>query len=492
MRLGRNILSRVGSLDLIVPGLIIASALTTILFMLSILAQMVADDYAYFQNIRTSVSPIQYVVEHYTTHNGRLSQASLVTASYVAFGETSVKIMPFLFFTGIALAFAWLIRLTIPLKGNKALTSLLLGTLLSSVAILSTPSLHDSYIWFTSSSVYLGSMIGILITSCLAITLRKMKTIKLRILLPSLLFMALSQSFSEPTSALALSLGGLWILLELIQKNWKHLKTAILVFASLLVGFLVLFLSPGTAARRGDMNSSIDLQWMFVGSLGHYQELLLYLSPWIIGLVVFVGLVAAINTRQTVAQKRFLAYSTIIAVTIFIMSTYITFVVNNFAGTAYAYRNFTLPIFGLVTSLALISFVLFRLIMLKYGSIRPYLILASITIAPLLLMGTVMQSTSEIKALAARESLIIERESDLSRQLGTEHGNITVQAAPVLTISDAVDVENPDEEQTDWLIQSVRGWYGIPRHVTIDIEETDESYCLSPSLKTKEDFACAP
>lgn len=483
-----KIARRIQQAKLITPLLIASVSFATIFLIMSFLARMVADDYAYFQSMRTAPSYLDFLFNHYATHNGRFSQAAFITTTYALFHETAVKVLPFVLFAALSSSLGWLIYLTAPIEKNKGKIAFILGTFISATALFTMPSLFDSYLWLTSSTVYLGSIICLLINTSLVIHMTRMKRYRPLIILPIFVFMFFSQSFNEPASALAIALTSLWLVIELIRKNKKRIKLSASVLAVLIAGFLVIVLSPGTAARRADMHSVIDLSWMVFGSFEHYLTLASYITPWVIGLTIVAGFVLARSVRIKPEKKTYIL-STLLALLILLSSTYITFFVNNYASGGYALRNFSLPVFGFTIAMTMLFATGFHAL-LHYTKLRSSLVIAVVVIGAVSSLCAVMYSTNYIKTLAIRGSALTERQLSIAKQLQSNPKTIIVQAAPVLTVSDAVDVENPDKEQTNWLIGSVRDWYNIPVGSTMIIEKTDVSYCVLSLPRTKPEFVC--
>lgn len=97
----------------------------------------------------------------------------------------------------------------------------------------------------------------------------------------------------------------------------------------------------------------------------------------------------------------------------------------------------------------------------------------------------------QINALSVRKSAHIAREISIENQLRSNPKIIRINAVPVISISQAVDVENSDHKQTDWLIKSIYLWYGINRSITYTTIDTDNEYCTKTSRFIKYAFHCA-
>lgn len=476
------------------PAIFLSIFLFTLLVVMSALSQTVADDYSYFAWIRRLPTPFHYAYEHYITHNGRLSQAVTVAGLFHIFGERLTKVAPLLLATGLSLSLAWLIGLLFRFKRNQKIISLTAGALLSSIIIFAVPSTFDSFLWLTSSTVHTASVIVLIANICLSITLARQEKIHPIAIMASLVFMIFSQSFSEPAAAVAIGSACLWLGYEIFTKNRRNIILAAQITTALIVGFLIILLSPGTRSRQTNMNSGVDLHNMFIKSLQHYSVIFNNLDLWMLGLVVFTAIFIGLNLKTRFSLKDKMPLLAVTGI-FFTACTYGSFVVSNYAAGRHemALRTFSLPTAGWVISLTLTLVLLVNYTVTRFKSQSElFLSLCAILILVMSLAGVTKSATTQIKSLAIRESFVNSRNLDVLQQLQEDQSDkeIDIKATPVLVKSQAVDIENPDINQTDWLISSVKSYYGIPKKYTLKIEATPEQYCLTDITKTKPEFVC--
>lgn len=472
--------------------------LTSLIIMAS-MARIVADDYNYFSAINQGSSPLDYINYHYFSHNGRLSQATFMAFVYSWLGELSIKIVPIFLLLSLVASVSYLINLIFTFKNLQKIKSLVSGTLISSIILFSMPSLFDSFLWLTSSTVYLTSIIGLVVNISLAIKIKRSKSkLSWKFMGPALIFMFFSQSFSEPTAAVAIGLAGLWLVYELVSKNKEKIIASLQVFLALTLGFLLLFLSPGTRNREGAIGHTIDLHRILISSIKHYITMFNNIELWMVALIALAALFIALNLKGQTNIKKSLP-PLVISLIIFTSFTYGTFVVNNYAGTYYPSRNFTLPTVGFVLGLGLFLVTAFKLI-IDYGRknylIQPGLTLIVIVFFALSAPEIIRFSSAQIKALSIRDSLMTVRNYDVREQLELEKTRqtktIEIKASPViLANSNAEDVKEPSKEQIDWLIAGIKAYYGIPQDYEFIVTETYDTYCIENINYIKHDYVCS-
>lgn len=474
------------------PTAIVAIALSTTLVLMAFAANPIADDYAYYVNLQAAASPLDYVVDHYLTHNGRLSQNILVTVSFLLFGKLAIQIVPVMLFLSLAGSLAWVFSLILPMETRRGALNITLGLFAAALGLFAVPSTVDSYLWLTSSTVYLGSLIGLATNVALAIMLARSPRPSLWALIPALFFMLLSQSFSEPTALFAITAAGLWGAWELVRRRWRRCVLAALSFVALVAGFLVVFLSPGTIARRAEIDNPFSIRRIVIGSLDYYPTLFAGVKPWLFGLILLGALVVAINIGPLTSAVRFHATTLSFAVLIFLGTTYFVFAVSNFGSTYFPYRNFTLPAFGLVISIGFLATSAFKALLEApgLGAIGRLATPIAIVLAVVALPSGLLAGGLQLQALALRDSAAAARAAEIAAQLVDGTSPLVVQAVPVLVVSEAVEVENPSVGQIPWLIDGFRGWYGIPADRELVVRATPVGYCLPPQQGIRTEFAC--
>lgn len=473
-------------------AVIIAVLLTTPLLLMSRLANPVADDYAYFTNLEAAGSPLEHIATHYMTHNGRLAQNVVVTMSFVVFGKAAIQVIPALLLLGLAAAFGYLVYLLLPTGSRSVPLSAAIGATVTALGLFAMPSIFDTYLWFTSSTVYICSIIALVVNSCLAIKMARADSLPAWLLTLILCSMLLSQSFSEPAALLAVAAAGAWAVWEFVRKRWRVLLRASLSFVALVLGFLMVFFSPGTIARRAELDNPVSLRHVFLGALEHYPTLFERIDGWVVALVLFAALVIAMNIGPLASPIAFHANAFAIASLIFGGSTYLVFAASNFGSTYFPYRNFTLPTFGLIVAITVAAASLFKAVIdsVPLSGLGRLALPAALTLGAIALPGALSAAALQMKALGVRDSAVAVREIEVSKQLQSGASTIFLRAAPVLVVSEAVEVENPSVGQIPWLIEGVRAWYGIPAAREILVEGTGSTYCLREAVGVRSEFVC--
>src|SRR5690606_16916297 len=97
--------------------------------------------------------------EHFNTQNGRFAQALLVGLSYTLLGWQSVVVVPMLLLILLVVVLAWNLRIIMPFTRHSWISSLALSGSLVAVSLIAMPSFFDVYLWLTSCTVHLGSIL---------------------------------------------------------------------------------------------------------------------------------------------------------------------------------------------------------------------------------------------------------------------------------------------------------------------------------------------
>lgn len=248
---------------------IIAVCCILLIIIISLLSAPIADVWSYINGVNSN-SFLGFLSES-MNHTGRLGQWGSIYIGAKIFGINIVKISPLLLF--LLLSFAIFLNLKVfNLVKNRN------DTIVGSVAILVAfifiillPSITDSLLWYDSAVSYVGSIIMALFTAAY------LKSIILRgEMRPSnciaLVFLCIiSQLFSEPTSAIII----VFLLLSLlyfVSREHFSVKTRLVTIAlfSSILGFAILYFSPGSINRRAASGSGFSFYNVFVESLSGY------------------------------------------------------------------------------------------------------------------------------------------------------------------------------------------------------------------------------
>lgn len=483
---------KVASFNGLVLLWIVMISLNTVLLLMGFSANPIADDYAYFAKLSSFDSPVTYIADHYLTHNGRLSQNLLVTSAFLVFGKSAIQVMPALMLCALGATATWLFSLVLPKSDTRTLLAVALGFSVPPLALFTVPSLTDSYLWFTSSSVYLGSLIGLMGSAAFMLILAREPRPNPAVLAAAVTWMILAQSFSEPTSLLAIAAAGIWVLWELCTRRWDRLVLAFASLGALTAGFLIILLAPGTRDRRAALEVPFSLRRIVVESLGYYPQLFDGLRAWVIALILLAALVTALMLGSPKSKLRFHCATLLFAVVLFLGSSYFVFAASNYGSTYFPFRNFTLPAFGLVVSIGLVALSAFTAL-LYLSPTRLFRLLGVVTavvLCAVALPAGLQASVVPLQSLGVRAGVNAVRTAEISAQINEGTVPIKVRAAPVLLQSEAIEVENPPLEQILWFLEGFRGWHDIPEDAPLKIVPVDKTYCVSASPDAKPEFIC--
>ena len=464
---------------LIVTFSVLLSSLLTGMLMM----RPVADDFAYFSDPLIS-NPFGFAVHYYMDWTGRFMQAFWMSTLYRVFGDEVVTygaLIQYLLLISASLfvSFSVLKRSTL-----SKLWLVAIGLSLATLSVFMTPSIFDSNLWITSSTVYIGSMIGLLIAVGSAALLAQTDSLKWwKVAIASIVIFA-AQLFSEPTSLIAVGIGLLALLVHyLFIKTSRSLAvcwTWLLASAS---GFLFMYLSPGTAAREGELDTKASLVGSMINALGDFDKLsYIFTSYRILIIASLVIVTTPLLLKLSTKTKLIIAMVSAISM---VAIPFVLFLATHYSLGGYApLRAFTTP--SALFSVALIVFISSLLaIAINYTKIKPQDNRATnlITLALLLVIvpatfSCLKQVAPTIQAVAQRAELYDAREESITAQVLGKNDEVYIQPLPLLlTTSDAVDLYFNDGTPV-WLEKSFRDYYGIPSTSKIIFESQPEGYCV--------------
>lgn len=337
-----------------ISALILFCALSAVslisLITFSLFNQLIADDVSYFRYFQDG-TPWNFLYWHYFEHSGRFLQSVFIALGHTFFGDNSVKIMPILVLLSLIASTSWTLYRFVPWKSKAVTFSILTGTLVSSAAVLLMPSTYDSYLWWTSSSIYLTSIVALVINICIVDILVKKSHSKVGgwlLLIP----LILGQTLSEITAIVMAASAGLLLAYYLFRRNRERIIIFSKVLGALIIGFFLTYFSPGSITRRTSEDGSslgFDFMRIFVLSTRHTFELIASLSVWEVALLavigVFIGLLIKRLTRKNIKR------SLLVIGLIILIGIYGSFCINNYVWYNMPLRAYTLPSFTLTVSI---------------------------------------------------------------------------------------------------------------------------------------------
>ena len=476
-------------------ALIFFSALSAVsltsLVIFSLFNQLIADDVSYFRYFQDG-TPWNFLYWHYFEHSGRFLQSVFIALGYTFFGDNSVKVMPILVLLSLIASTSWAFYRFIPWR-SKALTySILTGILVSSTAVLLMPSTYDSYLWWTSSSIYLTSIVALVINICIVDILVKKSHSKVGgwlLLIP----LTLGQTLSEITAIVMAASAGLLLAYYLIRRNRERIIIFSKVLGALITGFFLTYFSPGSITRRtSEDGSSLGFEFMriFVLSTRHAFELIASLSVWEFALLaaigIFIGLLIKRLTRKN--TKR----SLLVIGLVILIGVYGSFCINNYVWYNMPFRAYTLPSFTLTVSIIAFFAVITNHVYYRYQRKFFTNILISIIViacGSIAFTGMIRYSNSFAAFMITRDAAYNIREEAIEQRLKTSGGTVAVESLPILVKSEATDLIYGADKQIHWYEGALKGHNHIPGQTKVNVLPPPESYC---TFGKTDQGVCAP
>ena len=477
-----------------------AVAILAPLLIMALFNKPIADDFAFFSEAQSD-NPIATATRFYLDENGRAGHGFFTATLYGLFGERAVVVGAIVLLIGLALSLIWLARtILVKILGDKTPWSkaIALGLWSTAVVILSSRSLYDSYLWLTSSTVYITGIIGSVIIAILAINLFLSKRLRWWHLVGFGVVIIINSYFNEITDVylvgtfiFALIVYGLvkkFNICELKTKNRKNISVLVVGLIVLTVAFLMLYLSPGSNERRSLMNSSFDIYAMFIQPLSQMVDFKYLLSPQI---ALSVGVLALLVTGilpKTSAKQ--VAFSMIAGLVYLLAIVYVFCVINGYAQDGYiALRSYIIPasVVGVVGSI-MISIVVSKLIGGNTMVLNILITLLIMAIIPV----TYMYYKPIIQAVATRHDAFVTRANSIRRQVSRDNGVVEVEALPVLLVDTEAQDLGFNGIQEDWVTKAFKRYYDMSESTKLVYLPQDNHYCTNDATETPYYFGAKP
>lgn len=482
-------LKKVTSRNIAIASLCVVSLVSlALLITFALFNRPIADDVSYFRYFESG-SAGSFLYWHYFEHTGRLLQSFLITIGYVISGAFSVKIMPLLVYLSLIVASSWTIYRFTSLKNKPILLSILLGLSISSAVILLMPSVYDSYLWWTSSSIYLASIVTLLLTICIFDVLRREKPSKaVQALL--LFVIAIGQTLSEITSAVAICLAFIALVYYLWKKQKPNIVAILKVLLALIVGFFITYFSPGSIARRQSEDGGaigFDFMRIFVLSTKHTFELISSVSLWEVALLVLIGISLGVLLKK-VSRKNMRTTNFITLIFAFV-AIYGSFCINNYVWYNMPLRALTLPSFALTISAITLVALLTNYVFYKFNKRSVFLVLYLLLAAVLLsssLYGVLKYGIPTASFMYQREEAYTAREDSIEKQLDSSDIRVIyIESLPIIVNSQATDLVYGGGEQVDWYETAFRAHNNIPASIELEVIAPPYEYCIFGKTPTQ-------
>lgn len=476
----------IASIDPIVFYIALIVFLYSFLMLMGYFNRPISDDY-HFSQLSAHGTPFHLAIEGYMNGNGRLGQYFVFGFYDALFGlNKAVMIAPVV--NTIVLAAALCILVFILLKkcsiSKEGLmrNSAVIGLLAAIIMIYSARSIFDSSLWLDSSVSYIPSLIFFVLSTIIFLKIylaQSSITFKKIILL--FIVVLIGQQFSEPTAVIVIASFALGSMYFLLKKNYKMCITSIAGLTSSILGLLVIYLSPGSQARRINYQSTLDINAMFIESTRYFQYAFDIMFSWRFALYLALGAIICYSLRKMMISYRRLIVGAGLCLVLILLPYYLLFIVSEYSLPGYiALRTYQVPAalagVGLSGIIAIVLYVVLRLIPAKYA--YKWVIVACISsIAAFSFAYKPLAIV--VKAEALRSVQYDYREQSIKEQVIAGAKTIYVFPAPIL-LSDAEPGEflYRDSGQIDWYTESFKKYYNI-ENKNLEIKNQQlMPYCL--------------
>lgn len=474
--------------------LIISVGLLTSLVISALFSRPIADDFHYFNEL-SSQSFFSYMSHFYTDSTARLAQGLSMSIFYRIFSTNSVILVPIIEIFLLLATIYWVFHsLFILFKApeQNIKKSVVLAALSVSFILLYIPSLFDSLYWLTSSTVYTLSLVSLMFNLGFILNLYQMKKMKWWWLILLALSVTLSQTFSEATAAIIIVLTGivfglyLWLYRKRIDTK-KILPILGTTFLSSIIGFLIVYLSPGSHTRQTSAGSQFDFHAMFLGSASHTMSFLQTFISW--QLLLIIGSALLLSYLLPKFNKKNLLTMGTLGIFLTIIPAYITFAISAYSmGTYTPLRLYSIPAFFTSVGIFLFIAALYRFSLVRFSSTKNVLSSLTLPFASILLVLGFLMALPSIKdilgAQVLRASLYNSRGDSIASQKEKGSSDIHLTPAPILlNYSEAGDFSFT-QNQVSWFEDSFKQYYNISDKKIVLDSIPPKGYCSTTQAPT--------
>ena len=484
----------------------LAIILSAVFTLFGLNAGIIADDFAYFNSYNEQGSALAFIKHHFLTHNGRFGQNLFFTALYTLFGTKAIIVTPVILFFCISLLIASVLKSSNLFSTHKNTAALSLGVIVTSVSLTFSPSMHDSLLWLTSSTVYLGALLFTLVAFLLAIRTARGSLQTLPGLALTFVSFTFAAGFSEPLAVCTGLANALILGRKIFNKKKLHTAIAGAALAGSLLGFAIVYFSLGTVSRRAEVSHQTGLLSAIRSTYLSVYDYLLSIPLWsAVPLMLIVALCYTLIPRAhkiKISPLKTLIYAALTFTVFVITHTFLAI----YGGGYLALRVFTVPGFATTATLALVALSACALAdracpkRLQQPYSPGYKTLAPAAVAMLgvsLLYFAVnfsQFSAVSITALTSRSHYLEQRATDVAEQLSTDstadHKTVEITALPIMLKSEAFDLSNPPEDSIPWVRQEILKWYGVADAQEVTVKPQPENYCARAHYTVKPEYRC--
>ncbi len=447
--------------------------------------QPIADDYVFFSMDRPG-NPFTTVTESYLNWSGRLSPTFLISVFYHFWGSKTPAIMAMFLLVSLVIVSVWFIKVffkQVKARDLPCSQALALGLLMTSLIMLSAYSIYDSYLWLTSSTIYVTSIIcaiAVITLTTRLFTKPAITWLDWLVYVASLMFTAFCCEIT--TIYLVGSFGFSLIVYGIIKrfklfklkKTTKHNIRVLVVGMVIAAGcLLIIYFSPGSIKRRRMAHSLFDWYKVFIEPLFQIAKLG-YLVTWervllVIGSgVTLATVLPRLRLRQTI--------SVVASIALYLLAiSYVFYLIIGYSlGGNIPLRAYIVPAGIILIGVTVILAVLLR----KCSANITYLLDITMILA---LIGVIATSYRVykpiIRAVVLRHDAYITREINLQQQANRTGSAIRVAPLPILLQdSEAQDIAF-NNIQAKWVTEAFKQYYHLSNDVMLVSLPQDEHYC---------------
>ena len=454
--------------------------------LLSILASstnLIADDY---RLLRAGFPTLSYIYNH---DSGRVSHGIVLSASKALFGEKAVHIFPILviiiFITSVCL-------LVFTVTRNKG--SLLYGSAFALLFICSIHSLYDFAFFFSAATAHTLTLSYLIGVAALLVYVRGQGPLReRRLYIAAAGFCLWGGMLSELAAVLSCIIVVACMAYDaaslpdgsLFRRIVRSFRPVYLYIAiANIVGFLVIFLSPGSAHRRAANMGGTPLGQVLERALSDFAAMVQhYTTPAGALALLSITLVFVVLMRQArIIQAR----SIVIAATVSLCAPLVIFATTNQSLGYTALRMFNIADFFFVTGVALLAAYVFAQYMKDVRVVYAAL-------CPLVLASLALFAAHDFRAIhtaeTKRAALLAQRQAIIAHDLHTK-GTKTVRFLPaplLLTDTEAIDTTfyPSASPQSLWLYPELLRYYHIPTTAKVRLLEQPNGYCIASDVQSR-------
>jgi hypothetical protein len=462
-----------------------ATALSAAFLAESMLARPIADDYRYFADIRR-LGMVPFLVHYLDTQSGRYSEDLLVWIAYRLGGVASVQWMPVVLLGFLVATATATVRAFVPtFQGLPRSAALAVGSAASVLAVTAAPSVVDSYLWLTSSTVYVPA-IGVLMSACLALRAavrRQGGGTRALFATVAIMLVIIAQGFYEASSLLAVAAAMIFVVALAVRRDRANLLIGVLVAGAAIAGFAVMYFAPGERIRAHATGGGNVL----VASLGAvYGQLQLWqstkLAAWLLAGALGLALAALLARRSSPsALLMVLVAGGVLLVAIPALCAFVSFYSLNWA----PWRTYTLASASFCWGTVLLVGSAGALLIRQRKTGAGHRLIPSgmrVIVAACTAIGVVTAVPGQaaiVSAESIRASMMEYRDILVQKQIIAGDRKIVVYPAPLLVYpTDARDFEFTAVQSKNWFESGYRNYFGVPVNAALRfITHPPAGYC---------------